>query len=85
MANYGNYGNRSYGGGRASNNSYGGRQYNQAPPPQEPFDLDAFINERLDIYNAFVDAIKARGGEPSDYVFALGGWVTSAVLEQRKK
>lgn len=83
MANYGNYGNRSYGTNqRGYSNS---RQYNQAPPPPEPFDLDAFINERLDVYNAFVDAIKARGGEPSDYVFALGGWVTSAVFEQRKK
>lgn len=86
MANYGNYGN--YGGQRRStgysykNNNSG---YNNAPPAQQPFDLDAFIAERLDVYDAFVNAIQVRGKSEADYAFALGGWVTSAILEQRRK
>lgn len=88
---YNNYNNN---GGGYNNNQRGNYQqgnggyqqnnrYNQAPqPPQNPED---FINERVDIYTMFVDAIKAKGLDPADFAFALGGWVTSFVLGNKGK
>lgn len=79
-----NQGNFQY--GNRGNNGYQQRSgYQQQPQqPIEPFNLDNFIQTRLDTYCAFVNAIKERGLEPADFAFALGGWVTSALLESKR-
>lgn len=55
----------------------------QTPPPPLPTP-EEFINERLDVYQVFVDTIKARGLDPADYAFFLGPWVTSFILENKR-
>lgn len=84
--NYNNRGNNSYGnyGNRQGNGNYNQQQY-QPKQPAKPFNLDEFINERLDMYDAFCEAIAARGKEPSDFAFYLGGWITSAVMKSEGK
>lgn len=81
---YGNYQGRSnYGNG-------GGYQrggYQQQAPAQQapqPVDINAEINARIDMFLAINEAIKARGLEPADFSFAIGGWTTSLILEQKK-
>lgn len=54
----------------------------QTPPPLNP---EEFINERLDTYLMFTEAIKARGLDPADFAFALGGWVTSFTMTKKGK
>ena len=81
---YGNYSRGNYGGGYnrgGYSNSQGG---GQAPPPPPPMDLDAEINNRIDLFLRIQEAIKARGLDPSEFAFAIGGWTTSLVLEQKK-
>jgi hypothetical protein len=55
----------------------------QTPPPSLPTP-EEFINERLDVYQVFMDTIKARGLDPADYAFFLGPWVTSFILENNR-
>lgn len=82
---YANYGRRNYNNGNQGYNNYQQNNNNYQPQNKPPFDLTQFVNQRLDVYDAFIEAIAARGKEPSDYAFALGGWVTSAVMKQEGK
>lgn len=75
---------------RKNNQGYGQQQggyqqpqggYQQQTPPSTP---EEFINERLDVYQIFINTIKARGLDPADYAFFLGPWVTSFVLESKR-
>lgn len=80
-----NYGGGNQGGGGYQRNyqgNQGGGYQKPAPVIQSP---EEFINERLDVHTQFVEAIKARGLDPADYAFFLGGWVTSYVLDRAKK
>lgn len=87
---YQRQGGNSYGGGNQGGGGYqrnyqgnqGGGYQKAAPIIQSP---EEFINERLDVHTQFVEAIKARGLDPADYAFFLGGWVTSYVLDRAKK
>lgn len=86
-----NYGNRTNNGGYQRNNynnqqGNGGNYQQQRPEPEPkpPFNLDEFIEERLDVYSRFIEVIKEKGLDPAEFAFAIGGWVTSAVLEKRK-
>lgn len=81
-----------YGYGQGRQNSYGNNggggyqrsSYQPAPPPQ-PLDIDAEINKRIDMALRINDAIKARGLEPADFAFMVGGWTTSLILEEKKR
>lgn len=57
----------------------------QTPPPPAPPTPEEFINERLDVYQVFIDTIKARGLDPADFAFGLGGWVTSFAMTRKGK
>lgn len=72
-----NYGNRQYSGG------YQQSQY-QAPPPP-PITPEEFFSKRIDVYLSAIETIKSRGLDVGDFAFALGGWVTSYVLEEQKR
>lgn len=80
------YGNNNYGGGNYqrnfNNNSY---QQQQQQPVAQPVSPEEFIDNRLNIYQAFVNRIKEQGLDPADFGFALGAWVTSYVLETKRK
>jgi hypothetical protein len=68
------------------NNQGGGyQQRTQQAPPPPPLNIDEEIDKRLDMFQHITDRIKARGLEPTDFTFALGGWVTSLILEQKKR
>lgn len=56
--------------------------YQQQTPPPTP---EEFINNRIDIYLMFTEAIKARGLDPADFAFAMGGWVTSFAMTRKGK
>lgn len=79
---------------RKNNQGYGQPQtgyqqqqggYQQQTPPPTPPTPEEFINERLDVYLMFMDAIKARGLDPADFVFMLGGWITSFTMTKKGK
>lgn len=55
----------------------GYQQQTPLPTPEE------FINDRIDIYLIFTEAIKARGLDPADFAFGLGGWVTSFAMTRK--
>lgn len=59
--------------------------YQQQTPPPALVTPEEFINERLDIYLMFTEAIKARGLDPADFAFGLGGWVTSFAMTRKGK
>lgn len=59
--------------------------YQQQTPPPPPPTPEEFINKRLDVYLMFMDAIKARGLDPADFVFMLGGWITSFTMTKKGK
>ena len=85
-----NQGNNSYGQGNGGHQRQGGyqRQGNyqqQQPAPKEPVNPEEFIQERIDTYNLFINKIRENGLDPADFAFALGGWVTSFCLENKKK
>lgn len=63
----------------------GGWQQQTPPPPAPPVTPEEFINERLDIYLTFTEAIKDRGLDPADFAFGLGGWVTSFLMTRKGK
>lgn len=77
--NYGNRGGYSNGGGYQQNN-YG----NKGGYQKQPVDIDAEINARIDLFVRINEVIKARGLDPSEFAFAVGGWTTSLILEQKK-
>lgn len=57
----------------------------QTPLPPAPPTPEEFINDRIDIYLMFTEAIKARGLDPADFAFGLGGWVTSFAMTRKGK
>lgn len=59
--------------------------YQQQTPPPAPPTPEEFINDRIDIYLMFTEAIKARGLDPADFAFGLGGWVTSFAMTRKGK
>lgn len=82
---YGNYNRGNYGrgnGGYQQNNYNNGEGY-QKPAPQ-PVDINAEINARIDLFLQIQDAIRARGLDLTEFAFAVGGWTTSLILEQKK-
>lgn len=46
--------------------------------------LEEFLSQRLDVYLSAIDLIKARGLDPADFAFALGGWVSCYIIEKEK-
>lgn len=77
---------------RKNNQGYGQQQQGgcqqqggyqqQTPPPPLPTP-EEFINDRIDIYLMFTEAIEARGLDPADFAFAMGGWVTSFAMTRK--
>lgn len=63
----------------------GGYQQQTPPPPAPPVTPEEFINDRIDIYLMFTEAIKARGLDPADFAFGIGGWVTSFAMTRKGK
>lgn len=88
---YNNYGNRQYNNNRGSynNNSGGYNQQNYNQPQQQqqepPLSPEEFIDERVALHQLFTNRIKEQGLDPTDFAFALGAWVTSYVLERKRK
>lgn len=82
---YNNYGNR----GGYQQNNYGGnnnyQQQQQPPAPEPPTSPEEFFSKRIDTYLAALEVIKARGLDPSEFAFAMGGWVTSYLLQEERK
>lgn len=88
---YGNYGNGNYNNGGNYQRGNGGynrggyqQQQQQQTPPPAPVVPQEFIEERIAIYDLFVQAIKDSGHDPADFAFALGGWITSFCLEAKR-
>lgn len=87
---YNNYRNRQYNNNRGGYNNNGGgynqqQNYNQ-PQQQEPLlSPEEFIDERIALHQLFTNRIKEQGLDPADFAFALGAWVTSYVLELKRK
>lgn len=79
---YNNYGNQQ---GNYQRNNYGGNNNYSPQPTQPPVPPELFIDDRITIYQTFVNRIKEQGLEPSDFVFMLGGWITSYMLETKRK
>lgn len=75
--------NQGYGQPQAGYQQQGGYQRQTLPPPLPT--PEEFINERIDIYLMFTEAIKARGLDPADFAFGLGGWVTSFAMTRKGK
>lgn len=77
----GNYQQRNYRG----NNNYSQQQ--QSQPAQPPMSPEEFIDNRINVYQVFVNQIKSQGLDPADFCFALGGWVSSYLIskEQRER
>lgn len=69
-----NYPRNNYG----SNNNYTPQQQ-QVPTPEE------FIDDRIAVHQLFMNRIKEQGLDPSEFAFAIGGWVTSYCLEKKGK
>lgn len=87
---YNNYGNRQYNNNRGGYNNNGGgynqqQNYNQPQQQEPPLSPEEFIDERIAIHQVFVNRIKEQGLDPADYAFFLGGWVTSYILERKRK
>ena len=83
---YNNYGNRQYNNNRGGYNNNGGG-YNQAQQQQQepPLSPEEFIDERIALHQLFTNRIKEQGLDPTDYAFFLGPWVTSYILERKRK
>lgn len=88
---YNNYGSRQYNNNRGGYNNNGGgynqqQSYNQPQQQQEPpLSPEEFIDERVALHQLFTNRIKEQGLDPADFAFALGAWVTSYVLERKRK
>lgn len=75
--------NQGYGQQQAGYQQQGGyQQQTSLPPLPTP---EEFINERIDVYLMFTEAIKARGLDPADFAFAMGGWVTCFAMARKGK
>lgn len=81
---YNNYGNRQYNNNRGGYNNNGGG-YNQQQQQEPPLSPEEFIDERVALHQLFTNRIKEQGLDPADFAFALGAWVTSYVLERKRK
>lgn len=91
---YGNYGNRSYGGGYNRGGGYnnsggnGGGQGNYQAPAPAPVDVHQEIVNRIELYQQFRSvAVNELGVTDDEFVMMapmLGGWVTSILLKQEK-
>lgn len=79
---YNNYNNQQ---GNYQRNNYGGNNNYTPQSAQPPVTPEQFIDDRIAIHQVFVNRIKEQGLEPSDFVFMLGGWVTSYMLETKRK
>ena len=87
-----NYYNRQGQGGYNNNKgyqqrSYGGYQQQEIPQEEEPLPIktpEEFFSQRLDVYLSAIDLIKAKGLDPAEFVFVLGGWVSSYIIEKEK-
>ena len=75
----GNYQRKNYGG----NNSYSPQQ--QPQPAQPPVTPEQFIDDRIAIHQVFTNRIKEQGLDPANFAFMLGGWITSYMLETKRK
>lgn len=86
---YNNYGNRQYNNNRGGyNNNSGGynqQNYNQQQQQEPPVSPEEFIDERIALHQLFTNRIKEQGLDPTDYAFFLGAWITSYVLERKRK
>lgn len=86
---YNNYGNRQYNNNRGSYNNGGGynqqQNYNQQQQQEPPVSPEEFIDERIALHQLFSNRIKEQGLDPTDYAFFLGPWVTSYLLERKRK
>ena len=86
---YNNYGNRQYNNNRGGYNNNGGgynqQNYNQPQQQEPPLSPEEFIDERVAIYQVFVNRIKEQGLDPADYAFFLGGWITSFLMSRKGK
>lgn len=87
---YNNYGNRQYSDNRGGYNNNGGgynqqQNYNQPQQQEPPISPEEFIDERVALHQLFTNRIKEQGLDPADFAFALGAWVTSYVLERKRK
>lgn len=86
---YGNYNNGGYqrqGGYQQQNGGGYQRSGGYSRPAAEPKPqqtAEQFMNERLDVYEQFVNIIKERGHDPADFAFGLTGWVTSFMLQNK--
>ena len=81
---YNNYSNQQ---GNYQRNNYGGNN-NYAPQPQPaqpPVTPEQFIDDRIAIHQVFINRIKEQGLDPADFAFMLGGWITSYMLETKRK
>ena len=77
---YGNYGNRNY--GNSNYQSRGGYQSQAPQPVKEPFNLDRFVDELIDVYVAFASKLEERGITlPED---TIARWATSAKISMDK-
>lgn len=83
---YGQYNNnRNYGNNNGGYNRGGyNNNYQQTQQPQQPLDINQEINDRIDMYLLIQETIKQKGLDPADFAFAMGGWTTSLILEQKK-
>lgn len=84
---YGNYSNGSYKKQYGGNNYGGGQQqgYNQAPPSRPPFDMDAEVDKRLELFIKFATAAENKGLKLEEISPYLGGWITSLLLDEKKQ
>lgn len=80
---YNNYNNQQ---GNFQRNNYGGNNnytpQQQAQPPVTP---EQFIDDRIAMHQVFTNRIKEQGLDPADFAFMLGGWITSYMLETKRK
>lgn len=83
---YNNYGNRQYNNNRGGyNNNGGGYNQPQQQRQEPPLSPEEFIDERIALHQLFTNRIKEQGLDPADYAFFLGTWITSYVLECKRK
>ena len=80
---YNNYNNQQ---GNFQRNNYGGNNnYTSQQQAQPPVTPEQFIDDRIAIHQVFTNRIKEQGLDPADFTFMLGGWITSYMLETKRK
>ena len=74
------------GGNNYPRNNYGGNNnYTPQQQVQPPVTPEQFIDDRIAIHQVFTNRIKEQGLDPADFAFMLGGWITSYMLETKRK